>query len=67
MYLEDAEDPCWSGYRQIGMKRKKSKKVPNCVPEDLQIGDMFIVDNPEVKLSALKGQSINDTHSNKCI
>ena len=27
------EDPCWKGYKQIGMKNKGGKKVPNCVPE----------------------------------
>ena len=27
------EDPCWKGYKQIGMKKKNGKKVPNCVPE----------------------------------
>lgn len=26
------EDPCWAGYKQIGMKKKRGKKVPNCVP-----------------------------------
>ena len=26
------EDPCWSGYKQIGMKKKGKKQVPNCVP-----------------------------------
>ena len=30
---EDA-DPCWSGYKQVGMKEKDGKPVPNCVPED---------------------------------
>lgn len=25
-------DSCWKGYRMIGMKDKKGKKVPNCVP-----------------------------------
>jgi hypothetical protein len=25
-------DPCWKGYKQIGMKKKKGKEVPNCVP-----------------------------------
>jgi hypothetical protein len=25
-------DPCWTGYTQVGMKTKKGKKVPNCVP-----------------------------------
>jgi hypothetical protein len=26
-------DPCWDGYKQVGMKKKGGKKVPNCVPE----------------------------------
>jgi len=26
------EDPCWKGYKQIGMKDKNGKQVPNCVP-----------------------------------
>ena len=29
------EDPCWNGYKQIGMKKKGSKEVPNCVPESV--------------------------------
>jgi len=31
-----AEDdgPCWTGYKQIGMKEKDGKEVPNCVPVD---------------------------------
>ena len=28
------KDPCWKGYRQLGMKKKGGKQVPNCVPED---------------------------------
>jgi hypothetical protein len=24
--------PCWKGYKQIGMKTKNGKEVPNCVP-----------------------------------
>lgn len=27
-------DPCWSGYVQLGSKKKGDKKVPNCVPVD---------------------------------
>ena len=26
-------DPCWTDYKQIGMKQKGKKKVPNCVPK----------------------------------
>ena len=25
--------PCWDGYKQIGMKKKGNKMVPDCVPE----------------------------------
>lgn len=28
------EKPCWDGYKQVGMKLKLGKKVPNCVPVD---------------------------------
>ena len=27
-------EKCWDGYKQIGMKSKGGKQVPNCVPED---------------------------------
>ena len=26
-------DPCWKGYKQVGMKDKNGREVPNCVPE----------------------------------
>ena len=29
---KDNDDPCWSGYVQVGMKKKNGKRVPNCVP-----------------------------------
>jgi hypothetical protein len=35
----EMEEACWSGYKQIGMKKKGNKKVPNCVPEDVTIED----------------------------
>ena len=33
---EKKSDPCWSGYRQLGMKKKGGKEVPNCIPEDVE-------------------------------
>jgi len=27
--------PCWKGYKQVGMKDKGGKQVPNCVPESV--------------------------------
>ena len=32
----EEKDPCWKGYKQVGMKKKGSKMVPNCVPEELE-------------------------------
>lgn len=28
------DDPCWDDYKQIGMKTKNGKQVPNCVPKE---------------------------------
>lgn len=30
--LLSEKHPCWRGYKQIGMKEKDGKQVPNCVP-----------------------------------
>ncbi len=30
---EAKKDPCWKDYKQVGMKEKNGKKVPNCVPK----------------------------------
>ena len=35
MYDED----CWDGYKQVGMKKKGGKMVPNCVAEDGGAGE----------------------------
>jgi hypothetical protein len=34
-----ADDPCWKGYKQIGMKEKNGKMVPNCVPDTALTAD----------------------------
>jgi hypothetical protein len=26
-------EACWKNYKQVGMKKKGKKKVPNCVPK----------------------------------
>ena len=31
--VDEDSDPCWAGYKQIGMKDQAGKKVPNCVPK----------------------------------
>ena len=32
--VAEDNDPCWKDYKQIGMKKKGGKKVPNCVPKE---------------------------------
>jgi len=35
----EANDPCWTGYRQIGTKKKNGRDVPNCVPEETALDE----------------------------
>ena len=35
---KELSDACWTGYKQVGMKKKGNKQVPNCVPEAYDIG-----------------------------
>ena len=30
--LKEDADPCWKGYKMVGMKKKNGREVPNCVP-----------------------------------
>jgi len=32
------EKACWKGFKQVGMKDKNGKKVPNCVPINKSTG-----------------------------
>ena len=35
------KDACWAGYKQVGLKKKGGKMVPNCVPESTEIGQDY--------------------------
>jgi hypothetical protein len=35
----DEMKPCWKGYKQVGMKDKNGKEVPNCVPVNENMGE----------------------------
>ena len=37
---EEMFEACWTGYKQVGMKKKGNKQVPNCVPEAI---DPFMI------------------------
>ena len=40
------DEGCWKGYRQVGMKKKNNKLVPNCVPEEVSIDEENKPTNP---------------------
>jgi hypothetical protein len=56
----EMEEACWSGYKQVGMKKKGKKIVPNCVPtseetiEDLN-GNTFAEVVDLIKPDPIKG------------
>ena len=33
------QDSCWQGFKQVGMKKKGGKEVPNCVPEETELNE----------------------------
>ena len=33
-------EACWTGYKQVGLKKKGDRMVPNCVPESKELLDM---------------------------
>lgn len=32
--VAEDDDPCWKNYKQVGMKDKDGRQVPNCVPKE---------------------------------
>ena len=32
-FINEKKNPCWTGYKQMGTKKKKGRIVPNCVKE----------------------------------
>ena len=34
---EQVDEACWDGYKAVGMKKKGSRMVPNCVPEEANL------------------------------
>ena len=46
--VKDLQDACWTGYKQVGMKMKNGKSVPNCVPESYEIGADYANHTKEV-------------------
>ena len=41
-FMSEDDDPCWDDYKQVGMKKKGGKEVPNCVPkEEIELESIF--------------------------
>jgi len=47
-------DPCWKGYKQVGMKKKDGKEVPNCVPMNEEELKEAGIDKADVDYSHLE-------------
>jgi len=41
--LKSDTGPCWDGYKQVGMKNKGGKQVPNCVPESTDMEEKSVL------------------------
>lgn len=48
--MQAAAGPCWDGYKQVGMKEKNGKMVPNCVPEAMAAGGYNVGDDINVEV-----------------
>jgi hypothetical protein len=46
--MNEEKGPCWTGYKQVGMKKKNGKKVPNCVPEEIDLEEENKPTNPKL-------------------
>ena len=38
--MTEDKDPCWDTHKQVGMKKKGGKMVPNCVPKEEAVVEM---------------------------
>jgi hypothetical protein len=58
--IELASDgPCWEGYKQVGMKEKNGKMVPNCVPDNEASVTATAGSKPAPKKDQIKGSDKN--------
>jgi hypothetical protein len=54
--VEQIEEACWVGYKQVGMKKKGSKEVPNCVPEEKELNEWGEITEKDTK----SGKELNN-------
>jgi len=58
-YIEEIKKPtgdlkkaCWTGYTAVGTKQKNGRTVPNCVPEEVELEELFDVIEEMVEAAA---------------
>jgi hypothetical protein len=56
-------DPCWDNYKQVGVKKKNGKTVPNCVPKEEYTGAEKVSNNPNTPSNRFVAtKSLTDTY-----
>ena len=58
--IQEDDDPCWKGYRQLGMKKKNGKEVPNCIPENCEDDEITLDDEDVIEVFMHGDESINE-------
>ena len=62
MELLDEKAPCWKGYKQIGMKKKDGREVPNCVPIDENVDEAFFIGEDDIEEYDVENNYVNRTN-----
>ena len=55
---EGKGDPCWDTHKQVGMKKKGGRMVPNCVPKE----ELSIDQQMKISRDAAKGRNPKPDH-----
>jgi len=70
--MKPTNEACWSGYKQVGFKKKNGRNVPNCVKEelvDLVLGKDYVFEGVEdmykSKLNQAQINTIKNTWQHK--
>jgi len=68
--LVKEDSPCWKGYKQVGMKNKGGRQVPNCVPNESVVKEVkgrgfATIQNDMAKVVATIQSELEKYKSNK--
>ena len=64
-FRKELQDACWTGYKQVGLKMKNGKQVPNCVPEAYDIGHDYAEARAKQAVSQGKVKKLVTAHGLK--